>query len=614
MTDGASQTGGGIKRSTTLPIDSIYDSYYAHSYADSGSGVCFGDSGGPGLYEIEGEWRVIGVNSAGDSEGYDPCKQGYSIHTRVDAYADWITELVTGESPDCADNPDMCLCAEACTADGSCDDTLCGDLDCAALNNCLGQCDESDTDCYDACYALATSEAAAYIEDLFSCLYNHCNGLTGDGYQSCASVNCSAEIGACYTTETGEAQCEVLADCAADCDTGDNTCVASCMKSGTADAQILARAVVECWSGQCASYAQRSTDWIDCITANCAGTVDACAELSLCDPLGGDCAAGQACAPTIFGDTDCVASGGGSLGAVCDPTVSLPQPCVDGLECIAFGDSGICARRCITASDCPDGVTCQRPYFEDVEDYGICLCTDNDHDGWCLEGTTPDCDDAQDAASPGLTERCGDDIDNDCDGSVDEDCEGCVDADEDGYCAEVDCDDTNDAVHPDGTDLCGDGIDGDCDGVVDGDCVDADGDGFDEGVDCDDTQRWVNPDALERCGDEIDNDCDGDVDEGCEDCVDVDEDGFCADVDCDDTNSAVRPNTIDLCGDDFDGNCDGVIDDGCESEGGAEEEPGATSSGSGGCSTGSAAPRSTALLLALVALLGLFVLRRRVRL
>ncbi len=125
VTNGANNAGGGIKRSTTLPIDSIYETYYAHSYDDSNSGVCFGDSGGPGLLQIDGEWLVIGVNSAGDSEGYDPCKQGYSIHTRTDHYSPWIYSLVGGGPASCLTDPDLCACDDACTTNGVCDDSVC---------------------------------------------------------------------------------------------------------------------------------------------------------------------------------------------------------------------------------------------------------------------------------------------------------------------------------------------------------------------------------------------------------------------------------------------------------------------------------------------------------
>jgi len=133
--------------------------------------------------------------------------------------------------------------------------------------------------------------------------------------------------------------------------------------------------------------------------------------------------------------------------------------------------------------------------------------------------------------------------------------EVCTDNDQDGYsiegggCGPVDCDDTRPDVNPGATEVCDNGLDDDCDGYTDGDdpdcqpgpsCTDYYKDEDDDtygltsdtqcllepdgdytatrGGDCDDTSPDVNPAATEICDDGIDNDCDGYVDDNDSDC------------------------------------------------------------------------------------------------
>jgi hypothetical protein len=172
---------------------------------------------------------------------------------------------------------------------------------------------------------------------------------------------------------------------------------------------------------------------------------------------------------------------------------------------------------------------------------GACLttviCTDNDEDGYAVEGGTcgaVDCDDANPAVHPGATEICDNGIDDDCNGLTDVDdpaCVVCTDSDGDGYavdgglCGPVDCDDANPAVHPGAAEICDNGIDDDCNGLTDADdpaclvCTDSDGDGY----------------AVEG--------------------------GLCGPVDCDDGNPAIHPGVREICDNGIDDNCNGLIDD-----------------------------------------------------
>lgn len=124
--------------------------------------------------------------------------------------------------------------------------------------------------------------------------------------------------------------------------------------------------------------------------------------------------------------------------------------------------------------------------------------------------TNDDCEDADPAINPGVTEDC-DGLDNNCDGQVDEG----FDMDGDGYTpCNGDCNDMNSTLHPGALEICGDGVDNDCDGLTDEGCCPAAGSTCDDGDPC-------------TIGDTEDGNCG---------CIGVPKN-------CDDGN----PNTIDAC-------------------------------------------------------------------
>ena len=150
-----------------------------------------------------------------------------------------------------------------------------------------------------------------------------------------------------------------------------------------------------------------------------------------------------------------------------------------------------------------------------------------------VDDINADCDDATAMRSPGITEECGDSIDNDCDLTVDETGTATVsypDADHDGYgdssaadssCVApvgniangTDCDDNDVNTFPgaapeDSESACMTDADGD--GYGD----DSVGDGITAGTDCDDVQTAdieINPGMEEICNG-VDDNCGGFVD------------------------------------------------------------------------------------------------------
>jgi hypothetical protein len=128
---------------------------------------------------------------------------------------------------------------------------------------------------------------------------------------------------------------------------------------------------------------------------------------------------------------------------------------------------------------------------EDPNHPGFIVCTDNDGDGYYVEGGAcgaVDCNDTDDDIYPGATEQCNS-VDDDCDTEIDE---GCVtyfeDADGDGYgnpavsvispapppgyvANAADCDDNNAHIHPGAAERCNNLRDDDCDGTVNEGCI-----------------------------------------------------------------------------------------------------------------------------------------------
>lgn len=160
-------------------------------------------------------------------------------------------------------------------------------------------------------------------------------------------------------------------------------------------------------------------------------------------------------------------------------------------------------------------------------------CTDADADGFSIEGGDcgpVDCDDSVQSINPDSSEICDDSIDNDCDGKVDcldNECDTdaaciiCTDNDNDGYyvegnsCGSVDCNDNDLAVSPGAVEHCTDTIDNDCDGLID--CSDAD---CNDDPDC--ATTGCIPEASQekgkKCSDGVDNDCDDVIDSDDPDC------------------------------------------------------------------------------------------------
>lgn len=56
------------------------------------AGPCFGDSGSPLLWKVNGVWRIVGVDSRGPGE--EGCLNGNEVYTTTDFYWDWVGETI----------------------------------------------------------------------------------------------------------------------------------------------------------------------------------------------------------------------------------------------------------------------------------------------------------------------------------------------------------------------------------------------------------------------------------------------------------------------------------------------------------------------------------------
>ncbi len=93
---GYEKKGSAILRKTALALSNVtvdIEQKKVFVNQSDGTGICTGDSGGPGLLKINGEYQILGVNSYVEAiSGIGDLCQGKSALVLVDAYRNWIEE------------------------------------------------------------------------------------------------------------------------------------------------------------------------------------------------------------------------------------------------------------------------------------------------------------------------------------------------------------------------------------------------------------------------------------------------------------------------------------------------------------------------------------------
>lgn len=423
VTSGTYQSGGGVKRSTYVPLTSYSKTSFS-TYSGT-TGTCYGDSGGPGFLNIDGVWKVAGtVSTGGGGSTGDECL-GISNQMRVDAYIEWIYSLVDPSAINCQEIPSMCDCEAACTASGTCDNDLCKDLTCNTGFDCVVACDSADNTCLEDCELRVKSDELDLLLDTIDCIKASCGDPRIESALQCGLSICAYEIARCDPAAPGTDSCSDIRDCMVACSLTNSSCKLDCYNAGTLDARDAWDDLSFCFEEFCTGIPGEESQ-MDCSWSHCASAMDACLPAANCDPAGGDCDAGTACAPNSLNQFDCFPSQGGEQGASCDRNASV-IPCSDGLACGNLLGSYVCLPICYRDADCGLGSTCLMPLWEGVGNVGVCFYNDEDGDG--VSGLT-DCDDTDRSVAPEAEEVC-DGKDNDCDGSVDEGCPGVTDPEED---------------------------------------------------------------------------------------------------------------------------------------------------------------------------------------
>ncbi len=409
----------GVKRSTTLWLHTIAPTVYVTEHRDNG--VCFGDSGGPGLLPLdEGRFEVIGINSTVVGE---PSCYRYSTQTRVDAFTTWIDATMDPAAQGCLADPSLCQCEAACGQDGVCDNALCGQPLCDNLLSCLRFC--LTPDCSVQCLLTANPTANYLYNELVDCIQRDCpNG----GDDACFESTCLREYTGCaegLEAVSGPESCQDIYRCAARCRRGDVACVNGCFFQGTLDAQLHYEALEGCSEAAC-GLALTSRDAPACVADRCRRQQLDCIPPIDCHITGGSCPEGFACTPEAWGATTCQPSDGLAPGAPCD--INDPGTCADGSICVDDGALAVCREACVLATDCqPNFSRCVPTQGTNLPfPVGLCVqsCTDADQDGTCDDD---DCDPRNPAINPDALEVCGVDppADDNCDGQIDEGCLAC---------------------------------------------------------------------------------------------------------------------------------------------------------------------------------------------
>ncbi|MDP6932189.1 MAG: MopE-related protein [Myxococcota bacterium] len=611
-------SGAGTRLTAAIPVNDVTDYHVETFDPDDGENLCQGDSGGAAMDESGSDLLLLGVNSYTyyvDGAGPNYCEGGGAGSARVDQAIEFIGNYAPISSGS-ASGVDELSAGDLVLTEIMVDPADCGDFKAEYFEIYNSTASPVNLQGLELDIASGSSETVDETAVIGPGDYavvarrpsaTQCHGLDADALTDIKLANGGDVLSIGYGSTTFDevdyggwtvpsgASLALDPDSvdASDNDDEDSWCAATSTISGATDLGTPGVANDSCgcddpdtWYADadadgygdpddsqeaCSQPSGYVTDSSDCDDADEGVNPD---EVETCETEYDDNCDGvtnerNALSCSMFyKDVDGDDYGDGDIEARCFCEEKFKYSSSEGTDCDDSDSSSYPGGTeiCDDADNDCDGVVDEdldQVWYADADSdgYGDGDSTTND----CSQPTgyvaeMNDCDDTDGAVSPGATETCATEYDDDCDLiSNERDADECVDffkdVDEDGYgnsdlatrcfCEEKfkytttegeDCDDSDDSVSPALPELCTTDYDDDCDGVINernsSDCTvfykDVDGDGFGttdveprcyceetfkftaaDAGDCDDAESSVNPTAEEVCDDGIDQDCDG---------------------------------------------------------------------------------------------------------
>lgn len=401
------------KYSGTVPIVKLSSTYLTYGSKES-SRSCYGDSGGPILFESNGSMSVLSVNSHGtEGRGSLPgfpgtfiC-DGASNSVRTDIYADFINKwlaLYGYGSNLCRKNSDCGFCGECsdqgrcqpksiptlkttcrpCSKDADCDSGVCslGPNGFRCFQQCaFEQCCQSGSQCS----PISLGSTTKYCKPIDSCPDVSCQSDA-----DCGKLG-SCQKGVCRLRKT-KRQPQLCRSCLKSSDCGaqsvcygvttDGRCLQPCEEGALCPDGFTCRSVYEGMPKQCVpkqrwcllscASDKDCSQGESCLKGYCYEDAPA-KEGELC--LHGKCEAPLQCVYSRFGYV-CMKGCGPARGLPGSPCMEQ-QTCSGGATCFGSTDVGrkhVCLHTCKTNDDCKKN--------------GSSLC----FQGYCMCSSDKDCD------------------------------------------------------------------------------------------------------------------------------------------------------------------------------------------------------------------------------
>lgn len=246
--------------------------------------------------DCNGIYECFGACGDGDRECLDACfAQGSSAaQSQVNAIGQCAqdNQCQDGACVESSCPSEVSACNGGHTSDGSTggSGSTTGNLSCADIFECYGQCAQGDQGCLDGCERAGTSTAQSQVNAIGSCIErNQCEDsgcvdrMCGNEVANCGDESAPGNTGSSQEpnlgggsgsgagseSPAGTQSCSDVFECFGTCAEGDRGCLDACYDQGTALAQLAVSNV-----GSCVQSNQCQDD--ECVSRMCPQEVAAC--------------------------------------------------------------------------------------------------------------------------------------------------------------------------------------------------------------------------------------------------------------------------------------------------------------------------------------------------